>query len=65
MELEQVVSGGDQSPFAAAGGSAAALEASDRAVELDLGEHRLDGDLSLPVELAAVRRVARTRRMNA
>src|SRR4051812_18042407 len=45
VKLEQVVGRGDQSPFAAAGGSAAALEALDRAVEIDLAEHRLDGGL--------------------
>jgi hypothetical protein len=33
VELEQVVGGRDQSPLAAAGGAAAALEAFDRAVE--------------------------------
>src|SRR3954451_19836553 len=53
VELEDVVAGGDESPLAATGGSAAALEAFDRAVELDLPEHRLDRDLTLPVELLA------------
>ena len=53
VELEQVVGRRDESPFAAAGGSAAALEAFDRAVELDLAEHRLDRDLALAVELVA------------
>src|SRR4051812_44521225 len=53
MELEQVVSGGDQSPVAADGGSPAALEAFDRAIELDLPEHRLDRDLALAVEVMA------------
>src|SRR6185295_4687481 len=56
VELEQVVGRCDESPFAAAGGSAAALEAFDRAVELDLAEHRLDRDLALAVEVTAVRR---------
>src|SRR3954451_5710043 len=53
VELEHVVAGGDESPFAAAGGSASALEAFDRTVELDLAEHRLDRDLALAVELVA------------
>src|SRR4051794_22812548 len=39
VKFEDVVGGGDQAPFAADGGSAAALEAFDRAVELDLTEH--------------------------
>src|SRR3954469_22851990 len=56
VELEDVVGGGDHSPLAANGGSTAALEAFDRAVELDLAEHRLDGDLALAVELAALGR---------
>src|SRR6478672_7345476 len=55
VELEQVVGRGDQPPFAARSGSAAALEAFDRAVELDLAEHRLDRDLALAVEVMAVR----------
>jgi hypothetical protein len=38
VELEQVVGGGDQSPFAATSGPAAALDACDRAVELDLAK---------------------------
>src|SRR4051794_17392050 len=54
VELEDVVGGGDHSPLAADGGSAAALEAFDRAVELDLAEHGLDRDLALAVELAAL-----------
>src|SRR3954468_1256489 len=54
VELEDVVGGGDQSPFAADGGSAAAVEAFDRAVELDLAEYRLDGDLALAIKLAAL-----------
>src|SRR5215207_11546562 len=56
VELEDVVGGGNHSPLAADGGSTAALEAFDRAVELDLAEHRLDGDLALAVELVTVRR---------
>src|SRR5688500_5349463 len=54
VELEQVVGGRDQSPLAATGGSASALEAFDRPVELDLTEHRLDRDLALAVEVVAV-----------
>src|SRR5215218_4089750 len=50
VELWEVVRRRDQAPFASAGGSAPALEAFDRAVELDLAEDRLDGDLSLAVE---------------
>src|SRR5215208_3044266 len=50
VELQEVVRRRDQAPFASAGGSAAALEAFDRAVELDLAEDRLDGDLSVAVE---------------
>ena len=46
VELEEVVGGGDQPPFRPAGGSAAALEAVDAAVELGVGEHGLDGDLA-------------------
>src|ERR1700750_936778 len=55
VELEQVVGGRDQSPYAAAGGSSAALEAFGRAVELDLAEHGLDRDLALAVEVMAGR----------
>jgi hypothetical protein len=47
VELQQVVGRGDEPPFAAAGGSAAALEAFDRAVEIDLAEDGLDRDLAL------------------
>src|SRR5215213_6650999 len=50
VELQEVVRRRDQSPFASAGGSAPALEAFDSAVELDLAEDGLDGDLSLAVE---------------
>ena len=39
-------------PFASARRSAAPLEASDRAVELDLAEHGLDGDLARAVNRA-------------
>src|SRR4051812_13767795 len=55
VELEQVVHGGDQSPLTSAGGPAAALEAFDRAVELDLAEDGLDRDLALAVKRAALR----------
>src|SRR4051812_25987276 len=50
VELEQVVGGGDQPPFRAGGGSAAALEALDPAVELRVGEHRLDHDVGAAVK---------------
>jgi hypothetical protein len=43
----------DQSPFRAHGGSAASSEAVDPAVELRVGEDRLDDRLALAVELAA------------
>jgi hypothetical protein len=36
VELEEVVGGGDEAPFRAAGRSAAAFKASDLAVELQL-----------------------------
>src|SRR4051794_1493794 len=52
VELVEVVGGGDEPPFASACRSAAALEASDRAVGLDLAEHRLDGHLPVAVEAA-------------
>jgi hypothetical protein len=51
VELEQAAARCDESPLAAAGGSAAALEAFDRAVELNVAEHRLDSDLPLAVEV--------------
>src|SRR4051812_17733323 len=50
VELQEVVGGRDEPPFASACGPASALEASDLAVELDLAEHRLDGDLALAIE---------------
>ncbi len=53
VELEEVVGRGDQSPFTSACGSAAALKAFDRTVELDLTEDRLDGDLSVAIQAAA------------
>ena len=53
VELEEVVRGGDQSPFGADGGSASSSEAVDAAVELRVGEDRLDDRLALAVELAA------------
>src|SRR4051794_28605892 len=49
VELEEIVGGCDEPPFRPAGRSAAALEASDLAVELQLAEDGLDGDLSSPV----------------
>src|SRR3954469_17948428 len=52
-ELQEVVRRGDQAPFRARGGSAAALEAAAAAVELSVGEHRLDHALALGVEAAA------------
>jgi hypothetical protein len=53
VELEEVVRRGDQSPFGADGGSASSSEAVDAAVELGVGEDRLDDRLALAVELAA------------
>ncbi len=55
VEFEEVVGGGDQLPFAPAGGSAAAMEASHLAVELQLAEYGLDRGLTPAVERAAVR----------
>src|SRR3954464_3551068 len=55
VELEEVVGRGDESPLASAGGPAAAGEAFERAVELDLAEDGLDRDLALAIELAALR----------
>src|SRR3954468_24892322 len=52
-ELQAVVGGGDQAPFRAGSGSAAALEAVAAAVEPGVGEHRLDHALALGVEAAA------------
>jgi hypothetical protein len=53
VELEEVVGGGDQPPFRADGGAASSSEAVDAAVELRVGEDRLDDRLALGVELAA------------
>ena len=53
MELEEVVGGGDQAPFGADGGSAAALEAVQAAVELRVREDGLDHRLAFAVELVA------------
>jgi hypothetical protein len=53
-ELEDVVGGGQQSPFGSGGRAAAALEALGAAVVLDLAEHGLDSRLAACVELAAV-----------
>src|SRR5215216_6212385 len=55
VELEEVVAGGDEPPFRAAGRSSAALEASDLAVELQLTEDRFDRGLAPPVERTAIR----------
>jgi hypothetical protein len=63
VELQEIVGGGDEPPFRPAGRSAAALEAADLAVELELAEDRLDGCLALAVKRAAVRGGERTRRM--
>jgi hypothetical protein len=52
-EFEQVVGGGDQSPFGAGGRSASSVEAIHAAVELGVAEHRLDDLLALAVELGA------------
>jgi hypothetical protein len=46
VELEEVVGGGDQPPFGVAGGSSAALEAVDPAVELGVAEDGLDHALA-------------------
>ena len=53
VELQEVVRRRDQSPFGPDGGSSVASEAVDGAVELGVGEHRLDDRLALAVELAA------------
>ena len=53
VELEEVVRRGDQSPLGADRGSASSSEAVDAAVELGVGEDRLDDRLALAVELAA------------
>src|SRR4051794_28294848 len=53
VELEEVVGGGDQSPFRADRAAASSSEAIDAAVELRVGEDRLDHRLALAVELAA------------
>jgi len=55
VELEEVVGGGDKPPFGPAGRSAAALEAADLAVELQLAEDRLDRGLAPAIEVVAVR----------
>src|SRR5829696_9684674 len=52
-ELQEVVGSVGQAPFGAGGGSAAAQEAVDAAVELGVGEDRLDHRLAFGVELAA------------
>ena len=52
MELQEVVSGGDQAPFRASGRPASSFEALDPTVRLDLGEDGLDHALAFGVELA-------------
>jgi hypothetical protein len=54
VELEKVVSRGDQSPFRLTSGQAASLESSDPAVELRVREHRLDHVLAFGVERFAL-----------
>src|SRR3954451_10000092 len=49
VELEEIVGCCDEPPFRPTGLSAAALEGSDLAVELQLAEDGLDGDLPGPV----------------
>src|SRR3954447_2973319 len=51
VELEQIPGGGDQSPFRASGGSSAAQETVDAAVELGVSEDGLDHHLTSAVEL--------------
>jgi hypothetical protein len=51
VELQQVVGGGDQSPFRPGGGSATSSELPEPAVVLDLPERRLDRPGALAVEL--------------
>ena len=53
MELQKVVCGGDQTPFRARGRPASSFEAPDPAVDLDLGEVRLEQSLAPAVEGAA------------
>ncbi len=53
VELEEVVGGGDQSPFGPDRGSSSSSEAVDPAVELGVGEDRLDDRLALAVQHAA------------
>jgi hypothetical protein len=53
VELEEVAAGGDQSPFGAGGSAAATLEAVDAAVELRVGEDRLDHLLAFAIETGA------------
>jgi transposase len=54
VELDQVVGGGDQAPFAAHRGSASSSEAVESAVEFGVAEDRLDHGLASSVELACV-----------
>ena len=50
VELEEVVCGGDQSPFRPGGRSASSREPVEPAIELHLREHRLDHRLAFSVE---------------
>ena len=53
VELQQVVSGGDEAPFRPNGRQASSFEALHPPVRLDLGEDRLDHALSSFVEVVA------------
>src|SRR4051794_32868987 len=53
VELQEVVGGGDETPFRADGRPAPAFEASGATVLLDIGEDRLDHHLAARVELLA------------
>jgi hypothetical protein len=53
VQLQEIVGGGDEPPFRAAGRSAAALEAADLTVALELPENGLDRGLALAGERAA------------
>src|SRR3954451_11414791 len=51
VEFDEVVGGGDQSPFGAGGGAAASGEAGEAAVVFGVTEDRLDQLFALRVEL--------------
>ena len=53
VDLEQVVGGADQFPFAVRGGQASSGDGADTSVGFDLGEDGLDARGSLLVGLAA------------